>query len=125
LRRLDDFQSSLGEIPKTFQHVKAELPVLLDALKQTKGAISAGSISEETKRALLPAIDGCREQVELLDTIILKTLPLPGDSWREKSKKALSSVRHDSKVKKIRAILQSYVQTLTYHHIVKPTSGMT
>ena len=29
LLRLNEFQSSIGEIPKVFQHVKAELPVLL------------------------------------------------------------------------------------------------
>lgn len=28
LARLDDFQSNLGEIPKAFRHIKAELPVL-------------------------------------------------------------------------------------------------
>ena len=116
LLRLNDFQSRIGEIPKTFQHVKAELPVLLDTLKQTKSAIEVGSIPNETKNALLPAIDGCRTQVELLDTLIGKVLPLQSDSWSKRGLKAVSSLRQDAKVKKIRTDLQSYIQTLTYYH---------
>jgi len=116
LLRLNDFQSNLGEIPKTFRHVKAELPVLLDTLEQTKKAIETGSIRDETKKALLPVLDGCRAQIESLDDVIGKTLPLPGDSWREKGRKGISSLRQDSKVRKITTDLQGYIQTLTYYH---------
>lgn len=76
LLRLNEFQSSVGEIPKTFQHIKAELPVLLDTLEQTKTAIQNGSVRDETKKALLPAIDGCRTQIGLLNIVIGKVLPL-------------------------------------------------
>lgn len=116
LLRLNEFQSNAREIPKTFQHIKAELPVLLDTLEQTKTAIETGSIRDETKKALLPAIDGCRRQIESLDILIMKVLPLAGDSWRERSRKAISSLRQDAKVGKIRSDLQGYIQTLTYYH---------
>ncbi|OCK72835.1 hypothetical protein K432DRAFT_411387, partial [Lepidopterella palustris CBS 459.81] len=116
LLRLNEFQSSVGEIPKTFQHIKAELPVLLDTLEQTKTVLQTGSVRDETKKALLPAIDGCRTQIELLNIVIGKVLPLPSDSWREKSRKAVSSLRQDGKVRKIRTDLQGYIQTLTYYH---------
>jgi len=116
LLRLNEFQSNAREIPKTFQHVKAELPVLLDTLEQTKTAIETGSIRDETKKALLPAIDGCRTQIESLDILIMKVLPLAGDSWRERSRKMISSLRQDAKVRKIRSDLQGYIQTLTYYH---------
>jgi hypothetical protein len=116
LLRLNEFQSTTREIPKTFQHIKAELPVLLDTLEQTKTAIETGSIRDETKRALLPAIDGCRTQIESLDTLISKVLPQAGDSWRKRSRKSLSSLWQDAKVGKIRTDLQGYIQTLTYYH---------
>jgi hypothetical protein len=116
LLRLNEFQSNAREIPTTFQHVKAELPVLLDTLEQTKTAIETGSIRDETKKALLPAIDGCRTQIESLDILIMKVLPLAGDSWRERSRKVISSLRQDAKVGKIRSDLQGYIQTLTYYH---------
>ncbi|OCK74143.1 hypothetical protein K432DRAFT_447464 [Lepidopterella palustris CBS 459.81] len=116
LLRLNEFQSSVGEIPKSFQHVKAELPVLLDTLKQTKTAMETGSVGDETKETLLPAIDGCRAQMDLLDTVVGKVLPLQSDSWRERSRKAFSSLRQDAKVEKIRMDLQGYIQTLTHYH---------
>jgi hypothetical protein len=116
LRRLNEFQSSAGEIPKTFQHVKAQLPVLLDTLGQTKTAMETGPIRDETKKAILPSIDGCRTQIESLDKLITKVLPLASDSWAERSRKSISSLRQDAKVKKIRTDLQGYIQTLTYYH---------
>jgi hypothetical protein len=116
LLRLNEFQSNAREIPETFQHIKAELPVLLDTLEQTKTAIETGSIRDETKKALLPAINGCRTQIESLDILIMKVLPLAGDSWRERSRKVISSLRQDAKVGKIRSNLQGYIQTLTYYH---------
>jgi len=116
LLRLNEFQSNAREIPQTFQHIKAELPVLLDTLEQTKTAIETASIRDETKKALLPAIDGCRAQIESLDILIMKVLPLAGDSWRERSRKMISSLRQDAKVRKIRSDLQGYIQTLTYYH---------
>lgn len=115
-RRLNDFQSSLGEIPKTFKHVKDELPILLETLNQTKVEIEKGSIREETKKALLPVINGCREQIELLNDVIGRALPLASDSWRKRTGKAISSLRQDAKVAKITTILKSHVQTLTYYH---------
>jgi hypothetical protein len=33
LHRLNNFQYSLGNIPKSFRHIKAELPILLDTLE--------------------------------------------------------------------------------------------
>jgi hypothetical protein len=36
LKRLDQYQSTLEKIPEAFRHIKSELPVLLDALRQMK-----------------------------------------------------------------------------------------
>jgi hypothetical protein len=35
LHRLGEFQSSLGDIPEIFRHIKADLRVLQDTLQQT------------------------------------------------------------------------------------------
>ena len=42
LGHLNDFQSSFGEVPKAFRHIKTELPVLQEALRQTKDKIDHG-----------------------------------------------------------------------------------
>ncbi|KAF2678563.1 hypothetical protein K458DRAFT_348288 [Lentithecium fluviatile CBS 122367] len=115
LKRLDDYQSQLGDIPEAFRHIKTELPVLLDALRQTQAAIDAGSLQDESKKALLPAVKGCAVQIKALDDVIAKALPALGDSWARRGRKALGSLWYDAKVEKITTVVRGYIQTLTYH----------
>ena len=115
LKRLDQYQSTHAEIPEAFLHIESELPVLLDALRQTRATINAGSLQEESKRALLPVVEGCGVQINALDSVIKKALPAASDSWARRGRKALGSLRYDAKVEKITAVLRGYIQTLTYH----------
>ncbi|KAI9855044.1 MAG: hypothetical protein M1813_000588, partial [Trichoglossum hirsutum] len=121
LKRLEEYQSKLGEIPEVFCHIKSELPVLLDALRQTKAAIDAGCMQDETKKALLPAVEGCGVQIKSLDDVIVKVLPVSGDSWARRGRKALGSLRYEAKVEKITAVVRGYIQTLTYHAAASST----
>jgi len=119
LHRLNDFQyvSSRGEIrPETLNHVKDELPILLETLHQTKVVVEKGSIKEETKEALLLVVKGCQTQITLLDDLIARSLPQEEDSWRKKAGKAIFSIRQDAKVNKITAILRTHIQSLIYYH---------
>jgi hypothetical protein len=70
LHRLKEYQSSLGEIPRSFSQISKELPLLLHTLQQIQEAIAAGYVEIETKKALLPVIKGCQEQVGLLESIL-------------------------------------------------------
>ena len=130
LHRLDEFQSSLGEIPKWFRHIKAELPILQDTLQQTKEAIDAGSVRDETKRALIPVIKGCREQIESLDVVLTRMLPTANDSPLKKGSKAILSLYQDPKVESITKILRGYIGTLTFYYAaasstLRPLTGST
>ncbi|ELR10083.1 hypothetical protein GMDG_04483 [Pseudogymnoascus destructans 20631-21] len=116
LARLNDFQSSLGEIPKAFRHIKAELPVLQETLKQTRGKIDDGAVEDSTRAALLPAVQGCKIQIEALDALLAETLPVAGDSRFKKSTKALWSITQDSKAEGITKTLRGYIATLTFYH---------
>jgi hypothetical protein len=118
LGRLDEFQSDLGEIPKSFRHIKAELPVLRNTLQQIKEAIDAGSFPDETKRALAPAIEGCMEQIGSLDVILIKSLPVPTDSRLKRGTKAIWSLHQDAKVESITKTLRGYIGTLTFYYTV-------
>jgi len=120
LKRLDQYQSTLEEIPEAFRHIKSELPVLLDALRQTRAAIDTGPLQDESKRALLPAVDGCGVQIKALNEVIEKVLPASSDSWARRGRKALRSLRYDAKVEKIIAVIRGYVQTLAYHAAASP-----
>ena len=115
LKRLEKYQSKLGEIPEAFRHIEAELPVLLDALQQTKAAIDTKSIQDKAKNTLLPAVEGCGVQIKALDDVIAEVLPASDDSWVRSRRKAFWSLRCDAKVKKITAVVRGYIQTLTYH----------
>jgi N-terminal domain on NACHT_NTPase and P-loop NTPases len=131
LKRLEEYQSKLGEIPEAFRHIKAELPVLLDALQQTKAAFDTESIRDKPKNVLLPAVEGCGVQIKALDDVIAEVLPASDDSWVRRRRKAFRSLRYDAKVEKITAIVRGYIQTLTYHATTSssllkgPLTGMT
>lgn len=115
LKRLEDYQSQLEDIPEAFRHISAGLPVLLDALRQTQSAIDAGRMQDGSEKALRPAIEGCRVQIRLLDDIIAKALPASSDSRIRRGGKALKSLRYDAKAERIAAVIRGYIQTLTYH----------
>jgi hypothetical protein len=119
LGRLETYQSQVGGVPETFRHIKAELPVLLDALRQTQSAINSG-VQDETKNALVPAIEGCTTQITLLDDIIVKSLPSPSDSRIKRGGKAIRSLQYDARVEKITLVIRGYVQTLTFHAATAP-----
>ena len=130
LHRLNDFQSSLEDIPNTFKHVKCELLILLETLNQTKDAVEKGSIKEETKKALLLVIDGCQMQISQLDDLISRSLPQGGDSWRKKTGKAILNLRQDAKIAKIMTTLRTHIQILTNYQVaalstLQTVSGMT
>jgi hypothetical protein len=121
-RRLQDFHSSAVEVPKAFQDVKVELPLLVDTLKRTQAQAESGIYSKETQQALLPVVEGCRSQAELLDDILVKILPNTEDSPMRRGVKAFSSVGQERKVEQIASTLRKYVQILTYHQSTGATS---
>ncbi|KAI9689234.1 MAG: hypothetical protein M1822_000972 [Bathelium mastoideum] len=111
LARLHEYQTTLGEIPKSFRVVKRELPILIDTLEQAKFTAENDTLRQETKVALLPVIEGCLENIKALDDILRKNLPNVDDSWHEKSRKAFKSFRQDGKVGKIMAEIQTQPPT--------------
>jgi hypothetical protein len=116
VRRLDDFHSIAGEMPKSFRQVKTELPLLGTTLQQIKEAIDADLVADGSKSTLLPVVAGCQEQVAQLDAILARTLPEITDSWRKRGKKALVSLHHDAKVESITKILRNYIGILTFYY---------
>lgn len=116
LYRLKEYQSSLGEVPKSFRQISKKLPLLLHTIQQIQDAIDAGSVKIETEKALLPVIKGCQELLELLQSILDKTLPKADDSSREKVKKAVSSLIQDGKVERILKDLQGLIDSLAFYY---------
>src|SRR5208282_6588467 len=63
VHRLNEFNSSLNEVPTSFRDVKIELPLLVDTLKRTKKQTEEGCFSENTQEAIQSVVEGCRLQV--------------------------------------------------------------
>ena len=101
VERMKDFQSETHEVPEAFKHLKAQLPISLDRLKRTEASAKAGGIDSATQEALVPALHGCREQLELLNAVLDQSLPARLDSTWEKGRKAWKSVFKDRETKKI------------------------
>lgn len=130
LSRLNEFQSSVDEVPSSFRNVKVELPLLLDTLKHINKDISAGLIADEIQKSLLPVIEACQTQIESLDVVLVKTLPAPGDSRTQRTRKAISSLSQEAKIEKIGSALRSHLLALTFYYSVasstlQPLKGKT
>jgi hypothetical protein len=114
--RLNEFYSVAKEVPKSFRHVKTELPLLATTLAQLKDTLDTTSAADATTRALVPVIAGCAEQVEKLDAILKSILPENTDSLRMKGKKAIVSLNADRKVETITETLRNYIKILTFYY---------
>jgi hypothetical protein len=115
--RLNEFYSDAKEVPKSFRHVKTELPLLATTLAQLKDTLDTTSAADGATKALVPVIAGCTEQVEKLDVILKNVLPEITDSLRMKGKKAIVSLNADRKVENITEALRNYVVTLTFYYV--------
>ncbi|KAL1985679.1 hypothetical protein VTN96DRAFT_7546 [Rasamsonia emersonii] len=116
ISRLNDFHRTVNNCPRAFRQTMTEVPLLVDTLKQTEKGIAAGTVQEDTARALFPVVEGCREQLETLDSLLKKALPKKGDSMGTRNLKALSSLIQEPKVEKLNRSIHRYIQTLTFYH---------
>ncbi|KAI9855255.1 MAG: hypothetical protein M1813_000488 [Trichoglossum hirsutum] len=113
--RLNDFHAGGDAAPKTFADIKTWLPLLLNTLKRTKEEAEGGVYGENTQEVLLPVIEGCVLQVEVLHGILTKIFPTSDDSPWKRHRKALLSLGQDRKIQQITANLRKYIEILTYH----------
>lgn len=121
LNRLDEFKVDINEVPKTFRSIKAQLPLIVDTLKRTQKQADAGHFNDTTANALKPVVDGCLQQVKLLECILDKTLPAEKTSNWKRSLLAIKSLAHDDAVQRINSKLEHYIHLLTFHQATSNT----
>jgi hypothetical protein len=115
VERLNEFGSAIQELPKTFQAIKVQLPLLIDALNRTQRQADAGCVSSATAVALKPLIDACLNEIKVLQTILDKTLPPQKSSSWQRRLLALRSLAHDKDVNRSITKLESHIRLLTFH----------
>jgi hypothetical protein len=115
ISRLEEFRQSVNDVPKTFQKISRQLPLLIVTLRRTQIQGHSGHLIEETATALMPMVEGCLACVKELEDILAKTLPSEKDSTWSRRTKALASLAYDKTVQRITSQLDSNVGTLAYH----------
>jgi hypothetical protein len=115
IRRLHEYHGKTGELPDAFLHISKRLPILVETLRQTKSAIVATTGS--ARKALEPATEECRRQIEKLEVLIESALPKTDDSSVAKSWKALVSVKYESDIKRMDKVIKSYMEVLSQYQI--------
>src|SRR4051812_32616835 len=125
IERLNEFQSSIDEVPHTFRDLKIQLPLLRETLNKTKTHAEAGLIDTDIQTAALNVVKGCQEQVELLESMLVKTLPATGDSRIRRGVKAFLSVGQEKDVEKIVARIQQYQVSPIHYQTTPATQALT
>ena len=125
--RLKECNSAFTDVPKSLQHISAQLPLLINALDRMKTGVEVEKVDLDTRCILKGVVSGCKQQVEKIDKIIGKVLHVPGDSLVTKVQKVFVALKNDEKVLAIEKNLQTYIQVLILHHLIEgpdTSSGM-
>ncbi|KAL8938906.1 MAG: hypothetical protein Q9211_002985 [Gyalolechia sp. 1 TL-2023] len=121
LSRLHEFSEASNEVPESFRHLNAQLPIVLDGLRRTQARAKAGNVDKRTQEALVPTIEGCRDRIQNLYEVLNTVLPSKTDSSVDRAIKAARSLSKDKKVQKLLRDVDSYLTSLIFHN----TSGDT
>ncbi|KAH7120945.1 hypothetical protein B0J11DRAFT_589777 [Dendryphion nanum] len=108
LHRLAIFNDKAGEIPKTFQDIRVERPLLSAVLQNIRDALERGDLEDGIQQALLSVIEDCID-----------------DGRAKRFKKALLSLPQDSKVENIGDTLHHHISTLTFYFTASSTRRAT
>lgn len=117
--RLNDFASSVGEVPRAFRHIQTELPLIIDSLRRVKNQAESGSVEPATTNAVWPVLKDCQREITRLQNVLDKMVPSVGDSSWDRRKKAFLSLGKDKEVQEIADSLSRYVRVLTLHQALE------
>lgn len=108
--RINEFQASTHDLPKTFREISHQLPLLVDMCEKLQKTGASGNVT-----GLSECIKGCIDQLGVLKSLVSKVLPNDHDSKMVRTWKAVGSVRIESKVIEAQRVLESYKTTLTLY----------
>ena len=118
-QRLKEYNSAASDVPKSLQHIAAQMPLLLNALDRVKTGSAIEGVDLDTRCILKGVVSGCRKQVEKIDAIIDKVLYVPGDSLVTRVQKVFVGLKNDDKVAAIEKNLQTYISILILHRVIE------
>jgi len=113
--RLHEYGDTSRRLPKVFQGIVVDLPLVLDTVNRSVAQARSGTVSPATLEKLQPIVDRCKSLIEDLDVILSKLLPNKDDSLWRRGKKTVWSLAQEKDVKDIALEIQKLVWTLTYY----------
>ena len=111
---------ALADAPKysssaVFLTLHDTIPLLISTFEEIKDAIDEGKLDAESQKRLTKTVDGCVRLTTLLEDYLNECLPSPNDSFSQKTKKAIKSIRSEKMIGEIQRTLETYKSTLTLY----------
>lgn len=113
VKRMDEFNHNVKGLPESFVRIRNQLPVLLKIVEDLQGKASNSNLNVNSESLLMPVLDGLRKDIISFDETLLKALPSPNASNREKIVKAIKGVGIQKKIDEFWSNIQYYLNTLT------------
>lgn len=113
VKRMDEFNHNVKGLPESFVKIRDRLPLLLRTVEILQGQASRSELNANTEPLLVPVLHGLRKDIVSFDETLLKVLPSPHASNREKITKAIKSVGIQKKIDEFWSSIQDYINTLT------------
>ncbi|CAD6580011.1 MAG: hypothetical protein ASARMPRED_009324 [Alectoria sarmentosa] len=115
-KRMDEFNHNVKGLPESFVKIHDRLPLLLNIVEDLQKEASLSKLNANTVPLLVPVLEGLRKEIVSFDETLLKALPSPHASNREKIVKAIRGVGIQKKIDEFRSRIQDYLNTLAAFH---------
>ena len=113
VKRMDEFNHNVKGLPESFVKIRNQLPLLLSIIDHLQRQANDGEFNADTETLLMPVLEGLRKEITGFDETLLKVLPSPHASNKEKITKAIRGVGIQKKIDEFRSSIGDYLNTLT------------
>lgn len=119
-RILKDYSDKAEEIPRSFQIINVQLPLLIDVLTRLDGERDVKAMSQSAREALVRVVTDCKGLCTKIESLIERTVRRNSEnSPYNLARKAIWQLKDEEKVKSLETSLHSYIALITLHVTVK------
>lgn len=108
--RLEYYLSKTKSPPQIFVTLYDTIPLLITTFEQVKDACDDGALDFESQKRLTKTVEGCRRLVTVLEDYLQECLPAEGDTFTQKTMKAIKSIRSEKAMGEFQRNIEAYVQ---------------
>ncbi|MCJ1408145.1 hypothetical protein MMC19_002218 [Ptychographa xylographoides] len=111
--RIIEFTSDLNKAPEVFRNLYAVLRAAELVLQKTQRWTNSGRVDSKTCRELRPIVEGCTAQLKQLEVFLQEKMPTRKDSRLKIGWKAVTSVRQQKKINRVRDQILQNIKLIT------------